>query len=77
MLGVCVCVSLYNHTADFYSHYAEDGVFEFDGMETLPPSSHRRVDIQTWEGETERWRKADQSALLAQTKWAHTSANAK
>lgn len=30
-----------------YSHYAEDGVFQLDGMETLPPPSHGRVDVQT------------------------------
>ena len=30
-----------------YSHYAENGVLQFDGMETLPPSCHRRMDIET------------------------------
>lgn len=45
------CENLLGNEPDFdlflYSHYTEDGVLQLDGMETLPPSRHRRVNIQT------------------------------
>lgn len=52
-----------------YSHYAENGVLQFDGMETLPPSRHRRVDIETWEDETVRWGKAVQITSWQKLWW--------
>ena len=32
-----------------HSHNVEDGVLQLDGVKTLPPSSHRRVNVQATE----------------------------
>lgn len=65
IFGVSVCEKRH-----VYSHYAEDGVFQLDGMETLPPSSHSRVHIQTEEGRDRETTKADQRAAMAQ-EWVY------
>lgn len=36
-----------------YSHNVEDGVFQLDGVKTLPPSCDRRVHVQTEQKEEE------------------------
>ena len=54
-----------------YSHYAEDGVFQLDGMETLPPPSHRWVDVQTREGRAREMKKGGSESNT----WQHIYSN--
>lgn len=46
---------IHNSVREVYLHQTEHRVFELDGVETLLPVSHSRVDVEPGGGRTERF----------------------
>ena len=43
---MCLCVHVSVCSCVRVLHDVEDGVLQLDGVETLPPASHGRMDVQ-------------------------------